>query len=52
MAKKKFVSAREAWNSNCKEVEVIKAYGKFKVGDKVLMHNSTSAPLKAKKLVK
>lgn len=52
MAKKKILSVKEAFLSNCEEVEVIKAWGNHKVGDKLTIHKSTAAPLKEKKLVK
>jgi len=53
MAKtKKLLSVREAFNAACVEVEVIKAFGKHKVGDKLTMHKTTATPIKNKKLVK
>lgn len=53
MAKKeKVLSVKDAFAKQCVEVEVAKAFGRHKVGDKITLHKSTAAPLKRKKLVK
>lgn len=49
---KKILSVKEAFAAMCVTVEVVKAFGKHKVGDELTMHKTTAAPLKRKKLVK